>query len=488
MLYILCFICSSFIFSQNIYEGYTLYSPSGMSNDNTSYLQDVDGSIFNSWNHNSGAASMPYLHPGEEPGFENTLLYYPCRVSNPTMNAGGVGGKVEIYNWDGDLLWSYELSDNIYQHHHDIDVLPNGNILMVAWERKYSSDWQSMGRTSVQNSLNQMWSTVIFEVEPNLETGLATIVWEWHLWDHLIQDIDPSYGAYYGTISDHPELMDINCGNAGSSGGPGGQANGDWMHVNAIDYNPYLDQIAISARHQDEIYIIDHSTTTEEAASHSGGNSGMGGDFLYRWGNPQNYDRGNSFDKILEGQHGVNWIEEGFPGEGNLIIYNNQHSNNSSAVLEIETPVLFNNTYDIDSGAYGPDGWVWIHQGSGSTNFFSDVQSGAFRLPNGNTLITEANEAHIFEVTPDGTEVWYYEYPGNNAMIARADRYGYDFFDFTGLLGDVNEDGIINVLDIILTVNIILGTSDFSNNADVNSDGIVNVLDIVSLVNVILGT
>ena len=109
---------------------------------------------------------MPYLHPGEEPGFENTLLYYPCRVSNPTMNAGGVGGKVEIYNWDGDLLWSYELSDNIYQHHHDIDVLPNGNILMVAWERKYSSDWENMGRTSVQNSLNQMWSTVIFEVEP----------------------------------------------------------------------------------------------------------------------------------------------------------------------------------------------------------------------------------------------------------------------------------------------------------------------------------
>ena len=77
--------------------------------------------------------------------------------------------------------------------------------------------------------------------------------------------------------------------------------------------------------------------------------------------------------------------------------------------------------YDIDSNnPFGPIDLAWIYQGSGSTNFFSDVQSGAFRLPNGNTLITEANEAHIFEVTPDGTEVWYYEYPGNNAMIARA--------------------------------------------------------------------
>ena len=78
---------------------------------------------------------MPYLIPGDEPGFENTLLYYPCQVNNPTMQNGGVGGQVEIYNWDGDLLWEYILSDNDYQHHHDIEPLPNGNILVLAWER-----------------------------------------------------------------------------------------------------------------------------------------------------------------------------------------------------------------------------------------------------------------------------------------------------------------------------------------------------------------
>jgi len=52
-------------------------------------------------------------------------------------------------------------------------------------------------------------------------------------------------------------------------------------------------------------------------------------------------------------------------------------------------------------------------------------------------------------------------------------------------LGDVNEDGLINVLDIIYVVNLIL-TSQNNELADMNSDGQVDVLDIVSIVNLIL--
>jgi len=61
----------------------------------------------------------------------------------------------------------------------------------------------------------------------------------------------------------------------------------------------------------------------------------------------------------------------------------------------------------------------------------------------------------------------------------------------TDVTGDMNQDGMVNINDIIIIVNIILGNSDFSSEeliiADVVVDGLVNVEDIVYLVNIILG-
>ena len=287
---------------------------------------------------------------------------------------------------------------------------------------------------------------------------------------------------------DHSELMDINCGAVGYSGGPGGQSTGDWMHVNAIDYNPYLDQIAFSSRYQNEIYIIDHSTTTEEAASHSGGNSGKGGDFLYRWGNSENYDRGNNSNRILEWQHGVNWIEPGYPGEGNLLIYNNKHSLNSSAVIEISPPINENGNYFIDDlEPYGPSSLDWMYQ----DNYFSDIQSGAFRLPNGNTIITVANDRIssrplIFEVNYEGEIILEYQLAESDTMIPRSDKYGYDFFGSNQIFGDINSDQFVNVVDIICIVNIILSNNSYIETSDLNNDGFVNIADVVFLVGLIL--
>ncbi len=463
--------------SQDVFEGYTLFTPGGGGGwgDATTYLMDNDFNSIQTWSHNNGPASMPYLISGNEPGWENSLLIYPYRVDNPTMESGGVGGAFECLTWEGDLVWSYTLSNSTYQHHHDVEPLPNGNVLMIAWEKKTAAEAYAAGRTSLDNPLNQIWSTAIFEIQPNGAGG--EVVWEWHLWDHLIQDADPN-DDNYGVVADHPELFDINNGAAGSSGGPGGP-NGDWIHVNAIDYNPHFDQIAFSSRFMDEIYVIDHSTTTEEAAGHSGGNYGRGGDFLYRWGNPQNYDRGNNSDHILGDQHSINWIPKDYPGGGNFILFNN----GSNEALEFVPPVDEDGFYSIEQGQpFGPDTYIWD-----SPYVNTPMQGGAFRLPNGNTLLTDCDSGDIEEVTPSGSTVWSYSHPGNNANIARAEKYAIDHFDSTNdsLAGDLNQDGVLNILDIVSLVNLVLAT-EFDPLGDLNGDNTLNILDIVSLVNLIL--
>ena len=408
----------TFYFSQEIFEGYTLFSPI-QSNVYKTYLIDNDLNIFKEWSHQNSPASMPYLISGQEIGWENTLLIYPYLVDNPTMIGGGVGGGIQCLNWNGDLLWDYQLSNEIYQHHHDIQPLPNGNILLIAWERKSYQEAYEAGREIIDNPLNEMWSTAIFEIQPDI-FGNVEVVWEWHLWDHLIQDVD-SNRENYGQISNHPELFNINCGIVGDQF----NASGDWMHINAIDYNIELDQIVFSSKFQNEIYIIDHSTTTEEAASHSGGRYGKGGDFIYRWGNPQNYDRGTSDEQILSNPHGVNWINELYPGGGNLLLLNND----MAEAIEFIPPINNNGNYLInDNHSYGPNDIVW-----NSNYLYTIMQGGAFRLPNGNTLLTDCDNAKIYEVNLEGLDVWSYSIPGagetNNIQIARAQKYDVNYFD-----------------------------------------------------------
>ena len=204
---------------------------------------------------------------------------------------------------------------------------------------------------------------------------------------------------------------------------------------------------------------------------------------MYRWGNPQVYDRGNGSSQQLNSQHGINWIPANYPGGGHLICYNNNYQNNNSAVFEINTPVDSTGNYPINAtDAFGPSGPFWMYSGG----FHSNVQSGAFRLPNGNTLITEADDAHMFEVTSSGSIVWDYTFPGNNIMIARAQRYELNYLidnfpEFTS--GDVNFDGEINIEDISLAVDMIYGTGyNPTPPADLNGDGVVTMSDIVIMV------
>jgi hypothetical protein len=193
------------------------------------------------------------------------------------------------------------------------------------------------------------------------------------------------------------------------------------MHTNSIDYNPAFDQILISVHNLNEIWVIDHSTTTAEAAGHTGGNSGMGGDLLYRWGNPQAYRVGTTSDQKFFNQHDASWIKPGCPGEGNILVFNNganRPGSHYSTVDEIIPPVNENGEYYLDPGSsYGPENLTWSYTANPSTHFYSWYCSGAQRLKDGNTLICDGVAGKFFEVTPEKVTVWSYfnPYPTPNS-------------------------------------------------------------------------
>jgi hypothetical protein len=193
----------------------------------------------------------------------------------------------------------------------------------------------------------------------------------------------------------------------------------DWTHVNGVSYNARLDQIMLSPREFNEVWIIDHSTTTEEAKGHTGGRSGKGGDLLYRWGNPAAYRAGDENDQRLFSQHDTHWIPDGLPGAGHMLVFNNgggRPGGPYSSVDEIELPVDSEGNYSRNPGQpFGPKEAAWIYVAENPEDFNAMLMSGAQRLPNGNTLICTGFNAEIFEVTPEREVVWKFVVPGDNA-------------------------------------------------------------------------
>ena len=383
---------------QGAFKGYTLFAPI---DSTTTYLIDNEGRLVNTWQSDDRPAHSVYL-------LENGHLLRTGSMGpreSSTFGAGGAGGHVQEFTWDGELIWDYTYSSDKYLLHHDIEYMPNGHILMIAWESKTRDELIAAGRNPELISERGFWVDHVIEVKPTGKTS-GEIVWRWHMWDHVIQDFDSSK-ANYGDVAKHPELLDLNYTARRK------RINEDWNHTNSIDYNPQLDQIVLSLHTTSEILIIDHSTTTEEAAGHSGGRSGRGGDILYRWGNPQVYRAGSPVDQKLFAQHDATWIEPGLVGAGNIMIFNNgqgRPDGRYSSVDVIVPPVDESGNYSLIPGsAYGPREADWIYKNK--PDFFSQNISGAQRLANGNTLICSGAVGTIFEVSPDKEIVWKYVHP-----------------------------------------------------------------------------
>jgi hypothetical protein len=416
--------------AQGTFNGYTLYAPAGHTE---TYLINNCGEIVNQWTSTVAPGNAVYL-------LENGNLLRAGRISNADINFGGVGGKVELFDWDGNLLWEYTYSSPTVSQHHDVFPMPNGNVLMLAVTTMTQAEAVQAGRDPNNLTQGKLYNEQILELEPVGANGV-NVVWEWNVKDHLIQDLDATKDNF-GVVEDNPQLMDINF--LGSSAG-----NANWLHYNSIQYDERLDQIVISSRLLSEIYIIDHSTTTAEAATSSGGDRGKGGDFLYRWGNPQAYKRGTPSDQKLFGQHYPHFIADGLDDARKMIIFNNGFGRTPSvSQIDIITPPEDSEgVYSYTPGtAYGPDVTDYTYKAMIETDFYSRILSSAQRLPNGNTLICDGDDGYFFEITPDEQIVWEYINPvtptgiltqGDDSTASpnltfRVLRYAADYPAFTG--------------------------------------------------------
>ena len=269
--------------TNDVYDGYTLFS-----SFKKTFLINNCGQVVNEWTSDFPPGNAVYLLPN------GNLLRAGRENDKSDIIFGGQGGIVELYNWEGVRIWSYSFNSNQERQHHDVYPMPNGNILVLIAESWSKQQAIEHGRDPSKITEERLYNEKIIEVKP-IGSNQFDLVWEWNINDHLIQDFDNTK-FNFGDVSKAPEKLDINFLNDGN-----GSAN--WLHINSIQYNEARDQIVLSSRNLSEIYIIDHSTTTAEATTSSGGNSNKGGDFLYRWGNPQAYKQGGEEDQKLFGQH-----------------------------------------------------------------------------------------------------------------------------------------------------------------------------------------
>jgi len=378
---------------ENSYGGYTLFSPMG---SRTVYLTDMEGYVVHTWKTGYTPGSYAML-------LENGNLLRGGTLQGAPASFGGAGGVIQEIDWDGKVVWEYKLLTPDAVQHHCFARMPNGNTLILAWERIRIDAFLAKGRDPKTIPVagpgmggrvnNDFWVDFVREVDPAGKT-----VWEWHVWDH----VGPS--PYQFNINYVvPDTM------AGSSG------SYDWTHFNAVEYIPETDQVLLNSRNFSEFYLIDHKT----------------GRMVYRWGNPSAYGQGkapswlNNGDQKVFGNHNATPL-----GNNRFLIFDNgseRAEGNRSAVVEVDA-----RTGKIE----------WEYAAPTSNSFYTARQGGAQRLPNGNTLVTSSNHGHLFEVTRDKKIVWDFVNPVVGAdqtqcflgaegfvfnMIHRAYRYGKDY-------------------------------------------------------------
>jgi hypothetical protein len=379
------FLCAIIFTSKVTAQQWGLYTLYATKNGTQAYLIDTNSASYHTWSFSTSAKSAysAYLVPGD------TLVRSYKPSANPWGMSGGVTGGIQKVDWNSNVIWDFQYyAANQYSLHHDICPLPNGNVLMISYDYRTAVEATQAGSSSA----SVFYSEKVIEVKPTGATT-GTIVWEWKLWDHLCQTYNAAKDNYVTSIIDNPQLLNINYAGTGSLP--------DRYHMNGIDYNAELDQIIVSMHYMNSAFVIDHSTTTAEAAGHTGGNSGKGGDFLYRWGNPASY--GATGSTIFNIIHDAHWVPSDNPNYPDyLAAYNNKGGTGAYAAVDIWNPPYDGYNYTFSAGtAYSPSASAYQY----TAPFTSMNEGNSQQLPNGNMLVNNSF-GNVYEVNAAGTTLW----------------------------------------------------------------------------------
>lgn len=377
------------------YGGYTLFAP--MVNCKTTYLIDMEGNVVHEWESEYGPGAYAMLLPN------GNLLRGGQMPKRPTT-IGGASGIVQEIDWDGNVVWEYKMNSDREVQHHCFARMPNGNTLILGWERISIEEAIAKGRDpktippevyDMDKYHNDFWVDFVREVDKDKNT-----VWEYHVWDH---------------VGPGPLQYDINYILPEKLGGT--YANFDWSHFNTVEYIAEDDLVLLNSRNFSEFYLIDYNTKK----------------MVYRWGNPSAYGQGekpswyNNGDQEVFGSHGVSYI-----GKDRFMIFDNgserAEGNRSSIVI------VNRKTNKIE----------WQFSTTTAQSFYSFRQGYVQMLDNGNIHVTSTNSGHLFEVTEDKKIAWDYVSPifsdkvkcfdedgwlpqMMDNMIHRSYRYGADY-------------------------------------------------------------
>src|SRR5262249_19149224 len=182
------------------YQGYTLVFPL---TSRYTFLIDMQGRVVHQWKSRYTAGQDAYL-------LENGNLLRAAKLADgEAFFAGaGAGGRIQEFTWDGKLVWDFKFHNEKQTQHHGITPMPNGNVMLIVWERKTAREAIAAGVKPALAGRGEMLVDSLVEIK---KTGKTTgkIVWKWHIWDHLIQDHDKSK-PNYGDVAKHPERIDAN--------------------------------------------------------------------------------------------------------------------------------------------------------------------------------------------------------------------------------------------------------------------------------------